>query len=109
MRICIKSISKNWFVDEVGADLEEIIGKPCTEEIAEYGKLKITNVLIEDGLWKKDEIFIKAEIVNNTTIVYNIFLKIYQFDTADTYSHEIITTLDLVKGVYIKYGWSPRR
>ena len=55
----IKSISKNWFVDEVGADMEELIGKPCTEDIAEYGKQKIINVLLIDDLWNKDDIFIK--------------------------------------------------
>lgn len=105
----IKSISKNWFVDEVGADLEEIIGKPCTEEIAEYGKLKIVDVLTFDGLWEDNDIFIKTEIKNNTNITYNIYLKLYQSETEDTYSYEITAELDLVKGVFIRFGWEPRR
>lgn len=105
----IKSISHNWFVDEVGADLEEIIGRPCTEEIAEYGKSKIINVLIFDDLWVEDDIFIKSEIKNNTNIIYDIYLKIYQSETEDTYSYEIIAELDLVKGVFIRFGWEPRR
>lgn len=105
----IKSISHNWFVDEVGADLEEIIGKPCTEEIAEYGKQKIVDVLTIDNLWERNDIFIKSEIKNNTNIIYNIYLKIYQSETEDTYSYEIIAELDLVKGVFIRYGWEPRR
>ena len=105
----IKSISHNWFVDEVGADLEELIGKPCTEDIAELGKTKIINVLTIDDLWLNEEIFIKAEIKNNTNIIYNIYLKIYQSETEDTYSHEIVAELDLVKGVFIRFGWEPRR
>lgn len=105
----IKSISHNWFVDEVGADLEEIIGRPCTKEIAEYGKQKIINVLTFDGLWNKNDIFIKSEIVNNTSIIYSIYLKIYQSETEDTYSYEIVAELDLVKGVFIRFGWEPRR
>ena len=105
----IKSISHNWFVDEIGADLEEIIGKPCTENIAEYGKSKIINVLTVDDLWDSNDIFIKSEIKNNTNITYNIYLKMYQPNTEDVYSYEIITELDLVKGVFIKYGWNPRR
>ena len=105
----IKSISHNWFVDEVGADLEEIIGKPCTEETAEYGKSKIINVLTMDNLWSSDDIFIKSEIKNNTNIIYNIFLKIYQSETEDTYSYEITAEIDLIKGVYIRFGWEPRR
>lgn len=105
----IKSISRNWFVDEVGADLEELIGRPCTEDIAELGKAKIISVLTFDKLWTDEEVFIKAEIKNNTNIIYNIYLKIYQSETEDTYSHEIVAELDLVKGVFIRFGWEPRR
>lgn len=105
----IKSISHNWFVDEIGADLEELIGRPCTKDIAEYGKTKMLQVLTVDDLWDKNDIFIKAEIKNNTNITYGIYLKIYQSETEDTYSHEIIAELDLIKGVFIRFGWEPRR
>lgn len=105
----IKSISKNWFVDEVGADLEEIIGKACNETTAEYGKLKIIDVLTFDRLWDDKDIFIKSEIKNNINITYNIFLKLRQSDTEEVYSYEIDAELDLVKGVHIRYGWEPRR
>ena len=105
----IKSISKNWFIDEVGADMEELIGKPCTEDIAEYGKQKIINVLLIDNLWNKDDIFIKAEIKDNVHIIYSVYLKLFQSETEDTISYEIIVELDLVKGVFIKFGWDPRR
>ena len=105
----IKSISKNWFVDEVGADMEELIGRPCTEDMAEYGKQKIINVLLIDNLWNKDDIFIKAEIKDNVHIIYSVYLKLFQSETEDTISYEIIVELDLVKGVFIKFGWDPRR
>ena len=105
----IKSISKNWFVDEVGADMEELIGKPCTGDIAEYGKQKIINVLLIDDLWNKDDIFIKAEIKDNVHIIYSVYLKLFQSETEDTISYEITVELDLVKGVFIKFGWDPRR
>ena len=105
----IKSISNNWFIDEVGADLEEIIGKACNETTAEYGKLKIIDVLTFDELWNDKDIFIKSEIKNNINITYNIFLKLRQSDTEEVYSYEIDAELDLVKGVHIRYGWEPRR
>ena len=105
----IKSISKNWFVDEIGADMEELIGRPCTEDIAEYGKQKIINVLLIDDLWKKEDIFIKAEIKDNVHIIYSVYLKLFQSETEDTISYEIIVELDLVKGVFIRFGWDPRR
>lgn len=105
----IKSISHNWFVDEVGADLEELIGKPCTQEIIEYGKAKIIEVLTFDSLWADDNIFIKSEIKNNTFVLYYIYLKLFQEETEETYSVEIVAELDLVKGVFIRFGWEPRR
>lgn len=105
----IKSISKNWFIDEVGADMEELIGRPCTEDMAEYGKQKIINVLLIDNLWNKDDIFIKAEIKDNVHIIYSVYLKLFQSETEDTISYEITVELDLVKGVFIKFGWDPRR
>lgn len=105
----IKSISTNWYVDEVGADLEEIIGRACDKDTAEYGKSKIMHVLTFDGLWEKDGIFIKSEIKNNINITYTIYLKITQQETEDVYSYEIEAELDLIKGVKIRYGWEPRR
>ena len=105
----IKSISKNWFIDEIGADLEEIIGKACNETTAEYGKLKIIDVLTFDGLWDDKDIFIKSEIKNNINITYNIYLKLRQSETEEIYSYEIDAELDLVKGVNVRYGWEPRR
>lgn len=105
----IKSISNNWFVDKVGADLEELIGKPCTNEIAEIGKNKITNVLTFDNLWSEKDLFIKTEIQDNTNILYSVYLKLIDEETDETYSHEINVELDLVKGVKIRYGWEPRR
>ena len=105
----IKSISKNWFIDEVGADLEEIIGKACNETTAEYGKLKIIDVLTFDGLWNDKDIFIKSEIKNNINITYNIYLKLHQSNTEEAYSYESDAELDLIKGVNVRYGWEPRR
>lgn len=105
----IKSVSNDWFVDEIGADMEELIGRPCTEEIAEYGKTKIKQVLEVDGLWDDSDIYIKGEISDNVHIIYTIYLRTTQSDTEETITYEIIMELDLVKGVFIRYGWEPRR
>lgn len=101
----IKSISTNWFMDEIGANLEELVGKECSEYTAEYGKSKIISQLIIDDLFAEEDIYIKAEIVNNTMIKYNIYLRLYQEGDEDGYSFEIEATLDLVKGVFVRYGW----
>lgn len=105
----LKSISNNWFIDNIGADLEELVGKPCTKSIINYGKQKIIDSLTFDNLWDKEDIYIKSQIINNTNVVYNIFLKISQAKVEDTFSIEIAVELDLIKGVNIHYGWNPRR
>lgn len=105
----IKSVSNNWFVDNIGANLESLIGRPCNEDLAESGKELIMHQLIEDSLWDEKEIYIKASILDYVHIVYNIYFKIKSDETEDTYSEEIIAEIDLVKGVNIRYGWEPRR
>ena len=104
----IKSISNNWFIDEIGANLEELIGRPCTQDNAEYGKQRILQQLTFDDLWSQDDIYVMSQIKDNTHIIYSIYLRIYQAETEDTYSYEIETELDLVKGVFVRYGWGHR-
>ena len=104
----IKSVSTNWFVDEVGANLESLIGKPCNETAAEAGKTLIMQQLTFDSLWDSEEIFIKATIVDMINITYNIYFKIKDASTEDTYSYELIAEIDMVKGVNIRYGWEPK-
>lgn len=105
----IKSISRNWFIDEVGADLEEIIGRACNQENVEYGKQKIIDVLTFDQLFDEEDIFIFSKINNNINVEYTVYLKIFENDDIVPISTEIIVTLDLIKGVNIRYGWEPRR
>lgn len=104
----IKSVTQNWFIDNVGANLESLIGKPCNQDSAETGKSLILNQLTFDSLWEPDEIFIKATIVDMIHLIYNVYFKIKDESTDDTYSYEIIAEIDLVKGVNIRYGWEPK-
>ena len=105
----IKSVSTNWFVDNIGADLESLIGKPCNVDTAESGKTLIGHQLTFDKLWEEEEFFIRAQINSNTEIEYNIFFKIKDEETEDIYSKELVAVIDLIKGVHIRYGWRPRR
>lgn len=105
----MKSISHDWFIDEVGADLEELIGKHCTKEIVEYGKQKIISVLTVDELWDINDIAVFGKINSNVNITYSVYLKIYQGEDEDPWAYEITAELDLVKGVFIRFGWRPKR
>ena len=104
----IKSVTTNWFIDGIGANLEALIGKPCNEDTAEAGKELIMHQLTFDSLWGTDEIFIKATIVDMINITYNVYFKIKDISTEDTYSYELVAEIDMVKGVNIKYGWEPK-
>lgn len=101
----IKSISSNWFYDNVGANLEELIGKPISNEVVNAGKQKIISVLTFDQLWDANDIHVSAEITNKMQVIYSVYLKIYNSETEEESSKEINITLDLIKGVKIKYGW----
>ena len=104
----IKSVTTNWFIDQIGANLESLIGRPCNSEMAEAGKAFIMQQLTFDNLWDVSEIHIKATIKDMISIIYNVYFKIKDESTEDTSSYEIIAEIDLVKGVNIRYGWEPK-
>lgn len=101
----IKSISNTWFIDKIGANMEELIGKPINNDITNIGKDKIIEALTYDDLWKSEDIYIHAEVTDALHINYSVYLKVYTSETKEESSREIIVTLDLIKGVKIKYGW----
>lgn len=99
----IKSVANGWYVDHIGADLEEIIGRPCSEEYADIGKNKILDSLIYDELWDRNDVYIKSEIVDNKKIKYYVYLRTYQDYQEDVLTTEIIVELDLIRGINIRY------
>ena len=99
----IKSVANGWYVDHIGADLEEIIGRPCSEEYADIGKNKILDSLIYDELWDRNDVYIKSEIVDNKKIKYYVYLRTYQDYQEDVVTTEIIVELDLIRGINIRY------
>jgi hypothetical protein len=90
----IKSIKKDWFYDNIGADMEEILGEPNTREVSEVGKGKIIEALTCDGLFSSDEIYIKAAPTSRNAILYIVVLK-----TKSGSPIVLNVTLDLAKGV----------
>ncbi len=99
----IKSVTNGWYVDHIGANLEEIIGRPCSEEYADIGKNKILDSLVYDELWDRNDVYIKSEIVDNKKIKYYVYLRTYQDYQEDVLTTEIIVELDLIRGINIRY------
>lgn len=101
MAMCrIKSIKKDWFIDHIGSDLEEILGMPSTVATQKLGADKIFQALTIDSLFNVDEIYIVAESSNHTSINYQVYLKNINKDSAIL----IEVDLDLVKGINTKIG-----
>lgn len=107
----VKSCLNDWYMDKsVGANLESLIGRPCNSNTAEIGKTMIEDSLTLDSLWKDEDIKITAELIGNTGINYSILLRMYQgYSEEDIIIAEIQASLDLIKGVHVRYGWEPRR
>lgn len=93
----IKSIQKDWHTDHIGADLEEILGMPNTQDVAEYGSTKILTSLVFDGLFDAEWIKISPKPLNKMTIAYDITIRIPGF--IDHIKIEV--SLDLTKGISI--------
>ena len=105
----IKSVEPNWYIDNVGANLELSIGRPCTKETAETGKQMIRSVLVMDQLWSEDEFIITSEIDTEIKkIKYTVYFKITEEngDTETAFSMEI--EIDLVRGILLKNNWQKR-
>lgn len=92
----IKSISVDWFKDNIGADLERVIGKPNTESSAALGESYIINSLTFDGLFEEHEVVISKYPSSKQEIKYNVTVSKNNMGTQN-----IEVTLDLVKGVII--------
>ena len=105
----IKSVSNGWYYDHIGANLESLIGRPCTTDIVNSGKQLILDSLIYDGLWDIKDVHIQAQILNNTNVTYVVYLRVYEEESMIATSKTINVELDLVKGVKIRYGWNPRK
>ena len=52
----VKSAKNDWYIDNVGADLERLIGEPLNEQLIEQGKQMIMDALTEYNLFKTNEV-----------------------------------------------------
>lgn len=74
-RHCVQSVKSDWYIDNIGADLESLIGAPFNEETIETGRQFIINALTELQLYQEDEIYIESSLHTPMTLAYDIYLK----------------------------------
>ena len=72
----IRSVKPDWFYDNVGADLELLLGEPNTRETAQSGADRIRSALTDDGFVKVNDVYIKPVPVDAETIVFFCFVGI---------------------------------
>ena len=101
----IKSCINEWYYDEVGANLEELVGRAAKPSTVETGKSRIIKVLTYDELWDTEDIFVQSIIENARKLTYAVYFKLKTDNEFGETSKTIYIDLDLIKGVKIRYGW----
>lgn len=95
----VQSVKSDWYMDNVGANLESLIGLPNETDTVELGKTLITSALTEHGLYQSDDIYIEVEEVRLTVLRYLVYLK-----TAERRARLLQVTVDALDGVTVKEG-----
>lgn len=98
--ICaIKSISSDWYNDNIGADLEQYIGEQISQELINSFVSSIYSAVIATNAVAKEDLFIVPNVYK-TSIILSIFLKKINSNS----SYNISVNFDMVKGVNISFG-----
>jgi hypothetical protein len=91
----IKSISKDWFYDEIGADLEALYGMPV-EYVKSNGEALISKALTKHNIFGPNEFYVIGHITNKILVVFVVML---------SYNGKVIpieTELTISGGIKIK-------
>lgn len=95
----MQSVKTDWYLDQIGANLESLIGLPSDSDTIELGKALMTSALTEHGLYSSDEIYIEVQSVRPVSLGYLVYLK-----TAERRARLLQVTIDALEGVTIKEG-----
>ena len=83
----VKSAKNDWYIDNVGADLERLIGEPLNEQLIEQGKQMIMDALTEYNLFKISEIYIQhREDVEEEQLSYYVYLRMNSMERSQVLS-----------------------
>lgn len=98
-RNCVKSVQSDWYMDNIGANLERFIGLPCSTATVEAIKKQIISSLVSQDIYETDHIYIEDLELSKHKIVLRVYLKNSQ-EKADC----LDVTVDTINGVHIKKG-----
>ena len=95
----IKSIVEDWFNTDIGANLEEFLGKECNNKTADDIIKRIITSLIYDDFISRDDIYCIPK-VEFESISILVFLRSYYSEKPAL----INVRIDVVGGVKVDYG-----
>lgn len=75
VKIRVKTVNSDWFFDDLGADMEQLLGQPNTIGTAEKGISLIRNCLTYDNFLTNDDIYIKPMPTDVDNVSFFLFIK----------------------------------
>lgn len=72
----LKSVSANWFYDQVGADLEDFLGQPNSPETGAAVEERIVNTLTQDDLLDPEDLLVKVVPAGETQLACFVFVRL---------------------------------
>lgn len=93
----IKTCKPDWFYDEIGANMESILGMENSKDTALYGAQLIEDALIEENFIKSEDIYIRPIPSDVFSIVYFVAIRV-----GETSSLQFKVDVALNSGVNIK-------
>lgn len=75
VKIRVKTVNSDWFFDDLGADMEQLLGQPNTKGTAEKGISLIRNCLTYDSFLANDDIYIKPIPTDVDNVSFFLFVK----------------------------------
>lgn len=97
----IASVSHDWFYDNIGCDLEQLIGEPCSNVTLSNGANIIFNTIMKTKLYESDDIKVESKLINKEYIGYNVYIRDYE---KPNYYYVIEVGIDLIKGISVRLG-----
>lgn len=71
----IKAIKIDWYLDHIGADLEEILGFPNTKDTQNIFENKIISALTYDNYFNSNDIYIELVSSLPTNLYYKVYIR----------------------------------
>lgn len=71
----LMSADPEWYMENISANLEDLLGKPNTRETAESGENLIREALMKDDLINYDDIYVQAVPIGKFELKFYVFFK----------------------------------